>query len=255
MSKVALAEFPADIMQQAEDIGFFRTKAGIKCDLFSAVGSRAAVITPWARIAQLRLGQNFFCLFGRGISSFAGICNPDKVVIFILPDNASAVVKHNLEGSRVVQIDPQIDFFLRNNTFCGLNGELQARRPISFSPFFFPDAVSDMTGAFPEGFRQIVPYSEFSDQAAFIPQIVLCFRDKPIRHIYRVLIGDQCRQHFFFILIERNAMIRVRQPILIRRQYCCIFPLSGSVLHIDFPQFHCLSFKAVDSIFEQFIGK
>ena len=123
MTEVTLAEFPADIMQQAEDISFFRTKPGIERDLLSAMGSRPAVITPRTWIAQFCLSQNCFCFFDRGISSFAGICNPNKVVAFVLSDNASAVVEHNVEGSRVIQIDPQIDFFLWNNTFCDLNGK------------------------------------------------------------------------------------------------------------------------------------
>ena len=51
MTEMPLTELPADIMQQAKDTGFFRTETGIKRDLFSAVGSRPAVITPWARVA------------------------------------------------------------------------------------------------------------------------------------------------------------------------------------------------------------
>ena len=54
---------------------------------------------------------------------FPGICDPDKIMAFILSDNTSAVVKHNVEGGRVIQIDAKIDFFLRNNVFCNLNGE------------------------------------------------------------------------------------------------------------------------------------
>ena len=48
MSKVALAEFPADIMQQAEDIGFFRTKAGIKCDYITGTVTREDVVESHA---------------------------------------------------------------------------------------------------------------------------------------------------------------------------------------------------------------
>ena len=55
---------------------------------------------------------------------FAGICDPDKIVTFILPDNPSAVMKHNMERSWVIQIDSQVDFFLRDDIFCDLNREL-----------------------------------------------------------------------------------------------------------------------------------
>ena len=46
---------------------------------------------------------------------FAGICDPDIIVTFILPDNPSAVMKHNMERSWVIQIDSQVDFFLRDD--------------------------------------------------------------------------------------------------------------------------------------------
>lgn len=49
MTEVTLAEFRADIMQQAEDISFFRTKPGIERDLLSAMGNRPAVIILFLR--------------------------------------------------------------------------------------------------------------------------------------------------------------------------------------------------------------
>ena len=134
------------------------------------MGSRPAVIPPGSRIAQFRFGQDFTCFLNRRVSSFAGIRDPDKAMAFIPRDNTSAVVKHHVEGSGVIQVDPQVDFFLRNYSMSNLKSELQTGGSIPFSPLFFPDTVTDMPRAIPKRFRQVMTYPELPDQAIIIPQ-------------------------------------------------------------------------------------
>ena len=101
-----------------------------------------------------------------------------------------------------------------------------------------PDAVPDMTRSVTQRIRQIMPDAEFTDQTIAFPQIVVCLRHEPVRHMDRMFVRDQLRQHFFDVLVISHTVIGIRQSILICGQRCCVFPLGKRVLHIDLPQFH-----------------
>ena len=68
---------------------------------------------------------------------------------FILSDDPSAVVQHHMQGSRIVQVDPQVDLLLWNDAVCFLQGQAQPFRSVALSPEGFGDEIADMPGSGP----------------------------------------------------------------------------------------------------------
>ena len=109
-------------------------------------------------------------------------------MLFILSGYICSVIKHNLLRWDIIFIHAKVDLFLRDDVFCNLNSKFQPCCSIAFSALIFSNTVAYMSGTIFQSFCQMMPYSEFTDQAILIPQIIICFRYKPIRHIYRMFV-------------------------------------------------------------------
>ena len=50
---------------------------------------------------------------------------------FVLSDDPPAVVQHHMQGSRIVQVYPQVDLFFRNDLISFLQSQAQAFRSVA----------------------------------------------------------------------------------------------------------------------------
>ena len=71
-------------------------------------------------------------------------------------------MKHNMERSGVIQIDPQIDLFFRNDAVSFFQRQTEAFRPVSFPPERSGNEIANMPGPCPQGFAQEMPDAELT---------------------------------------------------------------------------------------------
>ena len=206
MGIVILLQQSLFIVQQTQHICFFRTKTGIEGDFFRTVGSGAAVIAPWPGVTPFRFRQQLFRFRAARIPAFAGIGDPDKIMLLIFGHNASAVFEHDPQGRGIIPENPQINLFLRNDAVSFLQRQAQAFCSVAFSAERLRNELADMTGAGPQGFTQAMADPELADDGIVIPEKEECFRHVAFRKPFAFGKGKHFRKGRFLKNLPGNIV-------------------------------------------------
>ena len=155
---------------------------------------------------------------------------------FVFFCNISTVFENCPAGWHIIFQHTQIDLVFRNNGFCKLQAQSQSFCTISPTAKFPFDTVSDVTCSCPQNIRQMMSDPIFTNERFAVPKIIIGFGHKPVGHIDRMLMLHKLRKNMIAVFLKRYAIVRIRQPVFVRRQRRDVPPLFHDIIIIHFSQ-------------------